>query len=56
MKIDFPNCPICKQIITSDANTPNYCRLCGMAIEQKGEFCCEECKMEFKNFKIIKLR
>ncbi len=45
----FPECPICLKIITSDATLPNYCRLCGMVIDENNQkFCCEECKFRLK--------
>jgi predicted amidophosphoribosyltransferase len=55
-EIEFPKCTICKQNMKSNATNPNYCRLCGMTIEQKQEFCCESCRKKYRNFKIIKLR
>lgn len=48
----FPRCPICFQNIISDSNMPNYCRLCGMGIEEKDQkFCCKNCNDKLKKIK-----
>jgi len=40
---------ICFQDIISDANVTNYCRICGMGIEEKNQkFCCENCENRFE--------
>ncbi len=45
----IPICPICLKAITSDATLPNYCRFCGMVIEENNQkFCCKECKFRLK--------
>ena len=45
--IEFQKCPICFQSITSDATIKNYCKFCGMGIENKNKkYCCESCKNE----------
>jgi len=47
----FPKCLICNQEIVSDAGTPEYCKVCGMGIEEEGqEFCCESCGNKFHSW------
>jgi predicted amidophosphoribosyltransferase len=41
----FPECPICKKDIASDAEQHNYCKLCGMAAEE--DYCCPDCRKKF---------
>ncbi len=49
MKMTIPKCSICLKTITSDATLPNYCRLCGMVIEENNQkFCCKGCKFRLK--------
>ena len=43
----FPNCPICKKDIVSDADRRGYCKLCGMVLDNEDEFCCQECRKKF---------
>jgi len=44
-------CPICEKEIMSDATITNYCKLCGMNIENsRKEFCCSNCKNKFNEF------
>ncbi len=54
-------CNICHMEIFSDANNKNYCKLCGMLIEEnwvikkiKGSvnyFCCKFCMRKYFSFK-----
>ncbi|MEK6933158.1 MAG: hypothetical protein AABW56_05205 [Nanoarchaeota archaeon] len=57
-------CEICHMGVTSDANSENYCKLCGMLIEEnqiikkiKGSinyFCCKLCMKKYFAFKFNK--
>jgi hypothetical protein len=50
-KLELDNCPICLQELKSDALVKNYCKLCGMIIEENKKFCSLECRNKFKKFK-----
>ena len=57
-------CEICKMEIFSDASNENYCKLCGMLLDETGiikkikgrinYFCCNLCQEKYFAFKFNK--
>ena len=54
-KTDVASCFVCDKEMASDIFAKNYCRLCGMIIENsKEEFCCTSCENKFVKIHIVK--
>ncbi len=54
-KNDVASCFVCDKEMVSDILAKNYCKLCGMIIENTGDkFCCPNCKSKFVMINIAK--
>ncbi len=51
---EVASCLICEQEMISDISAKNYCKLCGMIIENnKNKFCCYDCEDKYNQINII---
>ncbi|MEK6886092.1 MAG: hypothetical protein AABX17_03945 [Nanoarchaeota archaeon] len=56
-KKNVASCLICEQEMVSDILAKNYCKLCGMIIENnESKFCCDDCENKFNKINITELK